>query len=100
MAPETVDSSKGDSQMTDIQFTAYVELRDKYETLLQEAVALRLKPSVAAESTVSDYQFQRFEEVRDKCEELNNELIAMKKENIRLKMQVELLRTGYGANRL
>jgi len=99
MAPETVDYAKGESPMTDFQFTAYLELREKYESLLQEVVELRLVPISNSESGVSDYQFQRFEEIRDKNEELNNELAVMRKENTRLKMQVELLKTSYGVNR-
>ena len=85
--------------MTDLQFTAYMELRDKYETLLQEIASLRLAPPGAAGGTLSDYQFQRFEEVRDRCEELNKEITVLKRENTRLKMQVELLKTSYGVNR-
>ena len=80
--------------MTDLQFTAYVELRDKYETLLQEATELRYSLPQKAEDVVSDYQFQRYEQVRDRCEELDKELSLLRKENAKLKMQLEMFKTS------
>jgi len=100
MAPDTVDISKGESPMTDLQFTAYAELRDKYEALLQEVAGESLVPSGKAEFSLSDYQFKRFEQVRDKCEELTSEIALLKKENARLKLQVELLQSSYRVTRL
>ena len=100
MTPDSVDFSKGESPMTDLQFTAYVELRDKYEALLQEAAGESLAPPAKADSAFSDYQFRRFEQVRDKNEELNGEIALLRKENSRLKLQIELLQSSYKVNRL
>jgi len=100
MTPDKVDFSKGESPMTDLQFTAYVELRDKYEALVQDAAGLSFVPPARAETAFSDYQFKRFEQVRDKNEELNSEIALLRKENARLKLQVELLQSSYKVNRL
>ena len=101
MAPDTVDYSKGESPMTDMQFAAYTELRDKYEALLLEAAGgLSIVPSGKSDLSFSDYQFKRFEQVRDKCEELGSEIAALRKENSRLKLQVELLQSSYKVTRL
>jgi len=100
MAPDKVDFSKGESPMTDLQFTAYVELRDKFEALLQEAAGLSSVPPARSDAALSDYQFRRFEQVRDKNEELNSELKLLRKENARLKLQIELLQSSYKVNRL
>jgi len=99
MAPDTVDISKGESPMTDLQFTAYTELRDKYEALLQEMAGVSIAPSGKADFTLSDYQFKRFEQVRDKCEDLSKEVALLRKENARLKLQVELLQSSYKVSR-
>ena len=94
MAQNSVDTVKGESPMTDLQFTAYIELRDKYETLLQEAVMLRLSPSPKGNEPVSDYQFQQYEQIRDRNDELSRELASLRKENAKLKLQVDILRTS------
>ena len=99
MAPDTVDTLKGESPMTDLQFTAYVELREKYEVLLREAEGSSLVPPDKAKTVLSDYQFKRFEQVRDRCEELNSEIALLRKENSRLKLQLELLQGSYKVNR-
>jgi len=91
VAAENVDFAKGESAMTDLQFTAYIELRDKYEALLQ----MKLEPPArTSEESVSDYQFKRFEQVRDRCEELNSEVAELREENSRLKIQVNMLRNN------
>ena len=94
MTPDTVDYAKGETPMTDLQFTAYVELRDKYETLLQEATELRYSLPPKSEEAASDYQFQRYEQVRDRCEELDKELTMLRKENAKLKMQLEMYKAS------
>ena len=96
MAPETVDYSKGETPMTDEQFKAYVELRDKYEALLE----LRVKPQGVADDTASDYQFKRFEQLRDEHEELRNEIALLRKENAGLRMQLEMFRSSARRYRL
>jgi len=100
MTPNNVDFSKGESPMTDLQFTAYVELREKYEALLKEAAGSSLVPPTKAEAALSDYQFRRFEQVRDKNEELSGEIALLRKENSRLKLQIELLQSSYKVHRL
>jgi len=90
MAADTIDYTKGETPMTDKQFLAYVELRDKYEALLQ----LRVAPPGKTDDVLSDYQFKRYEQIRDKCEKLGNELILLRKENASLKMQVDMLKSG------
>lgn len=74
--------------MTDQQFSAYVELRDKYEALLE----LRLSPPSKEDDAVSDYQFRRFEQLRDECESLKAELAQLRKENAGLKMQLDMIK--------
>jgi len=96
MADDTVNYSKGETPMTDMQFTAYVELRDKYEALLE----MRLAPQTKADDTVNDILFQRYEQVRDKCEELSNELALLRKENAGLQMQLDMLKSTYRRHRL
>ena len=96
MAPDTVDYSKGETPMTDEQFKAYVELRDKYEALLE----LRVKPQIADDDSVSDYQFKRFEQLRDEHEELRNELALLRKENAGLKMQLDMFKSSSRRYRL
>jgi len=90
MAPDTVDYSKGESPMTDEQFKAYVELRDKYEALLE----LRVKPQNMTDDAGSDYQFRRYEQLRDEHEEFRNEIALLKKENAGLRMQLEMFRNS------
>ena len=94
MALDDAVKAKSESPMTDLQFTAYMELRDKYEALLAEVTALRLAQPCADDAPMSDYQFQRYEQIRDKCETLSNELAQVRKENTKLKLQAEMLRSG------
>jgi len=96
MAANTVDCAKGESPMTDLQFTAYVELRDKYEALL----SLRLEPPKSEDTPVNETLFQRYEQIRDKCEELGNELALLRKENAGLRMQLDMRKSAYGRYRL
>ena len=96
MASDNVDYAKGETPMTDQQFAAYVELRDKYEALLE----LRLAPAIRADEPVSDYQFKRFEQLRDDCEELKTELASLRKENAGLKMQLEMIKNSSRRYRL
>ena len=90
MAPDTVDLAKGESPMTDQQFAAYVELRDKYEALLELRVAVPNK----TEGNVSDYQFKQYEQLRDECEGLRAELSLLRKENASLMMQLDTLKSS------
>jgi len=101
MAPDKdkVDYAKGETPMTDQQFAAYVELRDKYEALLELKVA-PIVPGSNADEPVSDYQFKRFEQLRDECEELKNELALLKKENAGLKMQLDMMKSSSRRYRL
>ena len=88
------DFKKGEASMTDLQFSAYVELRDKYEALLQEVVVLRLDAERrGSEETV--YQFRQYEEMRDKVEELTKELSSLRKENAGLRMQEDIFKNSY-----
>ena len=96
MAADTVDYTKGESPMTDLQFTAYVELRDKYEALL----ALRIEPPKSEEEPVNETLFRSYEQVRDKCEELGNELALLRKENAGLRLQLDMRKSAYGRYRL
>jgi seryl-tRNA synthetase len=96
MAPDPADFAKGESPMTDLQFNAYIELRDKYEALLQELAELRRRAPASAsahvaEESTSDYQFQKYEQLRNKNEDLNKEIALLRKENARLKMQIDML---------
>ena len=99
MTPDIVDDAKGESPMTDLQFTAYMELRDKYEALLQETVELRIGSPRKAEEVVSDHQFERYVQLRDKCDEQGSELVSLRKENTKLKMQLEMMKSGLRVNR-
>jgi hypothetical protein len=94
MEQEIVNYAKGETPMTDMQFTAYVELRDKYETLLQEATELRYALPQKADEPASDYQFQRYEQARDRCEELDRELTVLRRENAKLKIQIEMYKSS------
>jgi len=76
--------------MTDEQFKAYVELRDKYEALLE----LRLAPQCAGNEVVSDYQFKRYEQLRDEHEAMKTELAQLRKENTGLKMQLDMFKSS------
>ena len=90
MAADSIDFAKGESPMTDLQFSAYVELRDKYEALLE----LRCKPPNKIEEAASDYQFKRYEELRDRYDDLNNEVMTLRRENARLKLQVDMFKSS------
>ena len=94
MTPDNVDNTKGETPMTDLQFTAYIELRDKYEALLQETVELRLVSPCRTEDAMSEQQFERYVELRDKYDEQGSELVSLRKENTRLKMQLEMIKSG------
>jgi len=96
MAPDTVDYSKGESPMTDEQFKAYVELRDKYEALLE----LRLAPQNAGNEVVGDYQFRRYDQLRDEHEALKIESAQLRKENAGLKMQLDMFKSSARRYRL
>jgi len=76
--------------MTDQQFAAYVELRDKYEALLE----LRIAPLSKAEDAASDYQFKRYEQLRDECEGLKTEIALLRKENTGLRMQLDMFKSS------
>ena len=76
--------------MTDLQFNAYVELRNKYDELLQEADRMRRAAPRTSDEGMTDYQFRRYEKLRDKCEELERELALLREENAKLKIQLEM----------
>ena len=88
------DSAKGEATMTDKQFSAYVEIRDKYEALLQEVIVLRMAAEKRSEGD-SDYQFRQYEEMRNKCEELGKELVSLRRENARLRMQEDIFKNSH-----
>ena len=93
MRNKPTDYEKGEASMTDYQFKAYSELRDKYDALLQETNQLRQKEPHHSEEGMTDYQFRRYEKLRDKYEEIKFELAVLREENTRLKVQAEMLRT-------
>ena len=93
MPSKPVDNAEGEATMTDYQFRAYIELRDKYDTLLLEMDQLRQKTSQTADDGMTDYQFRRYEKLRDKYEEISHELAMLREENIKLQIQTEMLRT-------
>ena len=93
MRYKSEDSAKGETSMTDYQFRAYVELRDKYDALLQEMNSLRRNDPQVADDGMTDYQFKRYEKLRDKYEEMKLELSLLREENIKLQIQAEMLRT-------
>ena len=96
MAPDknNADFTKGEEPMTDLQFTAYAEMRDKYEALLQEVIVLRVAAEKRSEGD-SDYQFRQYEEMRDKVEDLGKEISSLRRENARLKMQEDMFKSSY-----
>ena len=93
MRAKPEDSMRGDASMTDYQFQAYVELRDKYDALLQEMNSLLRKDESIADDGMSNYQFKRYEKLRDKYEEARREIAVLREENIKLQIQAEMLRT-------
>ena len=88
------DLPEVDEPMTDMQFSAYVEIRDKYEALLQEVVVLRVTAEKRVEGD-SDYQFKQYEEMRDKVDELGKEVASLRRENTRLRMQEDVYKSSY-----
>ena len=76
--------------MTDLQFNAYVELRNKYDELLQEVDKMRRATLRSPDEGMTDYQFQRYEKLRDRCEELEREITLLREENAKLKIQLEM----------
>ena len=111
MRNKSADTVKGEAAMTDFQFKAYIELRDKYDAAVRELELMRQKNEIqmqanaekqaeiqaksaqADEGTMSDYQFQRYEKLRDKCEELTHENTLLREENAKLKVQAEMLKS-------
>ena len=111
MRNKSADTVKGEAAMTDFQFKAYIELRDKYDVAVRELELMRQKTEIQAkaqaerqaelqaksvsgdEGTMSDYQFQRYEKLRDKCEELGHENALLREENAKLKVQAEMLKS-------
>ena len=79
--------------MTDFQFKAYLELRDKYEALLREMDNVNQTNTRNTEDGMTDFQFRRYEKLRDKCDEMSHELAMLREENIRLQIQAEMLKT-------
>ena len=78
--------------MTDYQFKAYLELRDKYDALLAEANQLRQKELLSDQDGMSNYQFRRYEKLRERYEEMSRELSLLREENIKLQIQTEMLK--------
>ena len=92
MRGKSVDYSEGESSMTDYQFKAYIELRDKYDALLQEVNQSRHQEPCNDQDGMTDYQFRRYEKLRDKCEQMSHELALLREENIKLQIQTEMLK--------
>ena len=92
MRNKPTDYAKGEASMTDYQFKAYIELRDKYDALLQEMNQLRQKEPHHIEEGMTDYQFRRYEKLRDKYEDIKFELSLLREENAKLKIQAEMLK--------
>jgi len=78
--------------MTDYQFKSYIELRDKYDALVQELNQLRQSEPRNEQDGMTDYQFRRYERLRDKYEEISHELSLLREENIKLQIQTEMLK--------
>ena len=93
MRNKPVEIEKGEASMTDFQFKAYIELRDKYDALVQEMSQLRQRDAQIGEDGMTDYQFRRYEKLRDKYEEVSHELSLLREENIKLQIQNEMLKT-------
>ena len=93
MRGKPVDNTEGDVSMTDFQFKAYIELRDKYDALLLEMDQLRQQTPNSVDDGMTDYQFRRYERLRDKYEEMSHEITMLREENIKLQIQTEMLRT-------
>ena len=108
MRNKPTDTVKGEAAMTDFQFKAYIELRDKYDAAVRELDLMRQKSELQAKAqaeikaksasttddgSMSDYQFQRYEKLRDKCEEMAHENALLREENAKLKVQAEMLKS-------
>ena len=92
MRAKPTDCAKDEASMTDYQFKTYIELRDKYDALVQELEQLRQKEPNKTEDGMTDFQFRRYEKLRDKYEEMSHELSMLREENIKLQIQAEMLR--------
>ena len=93
MRNKSSDIERGEASMTDYQFKAYIELRDKYDALLNEMNQLRQKEPQSGEEGMTDYQFRRYEKLRDRYEDMRHELLLLREENAKLKIQAEMLKT-------
>ena len=96
MNNKSADAAKGEAAMTDYQFKAYVELRDKYDALLLETEQLRNNEPQAVEDGMTDYQFRRYEKLRDKYEEMRVEMAMLREMNVKLQIQIEMMRAING----
>ena len=96
MNNKPADVAKGEASMTDYQFKAYVELRDKYDALLLEMEQLRKNEPEAVEDGMTDYQFRRYEKLRDKYEEVKVEMAMLREMNVKLQIQIEMMRALNG----
>ena len=92
MSGKSVDTVRGEASMTDYQFKAYIDLRDKYDAVVQELNQLRVEETQTAEIPMTDYQFRRYEKLRDKYEDMRVELSLLREENSKLKIQAEMLK--------
>jgi len=96
MQDKPADAIKGEAAMTDYQFKAYVELRDKYDALLLETEQLRNNEPQPVEDGMTDYQFRRYEKLRDKYEEMKVEIAMLREMNVKLQIQVEMMKALNG----
>jgi len=96
MNNKPADAAKGEAAMTDYQFKAYVELRDKYDALLLETEQLRKNEPQVVEDGMTDYQFRRYEKLRDKYEEMKVEIAMLRETNVKLQIQVEMMKALNG----
>ena len=92
MRKNPVNYAKGETPMTDLQFNAFVELQNKYVSLLQEVNVLRRAKPRSGDDGMTDYQFKRYEKLREKCEELTREVAILREENVKLQVRSEVLR--------
>ena len=96
MYNKSANAAEGEAAMTDYQFKAYVELRDKYDALLLETEQLRKNEPQAVEDGMTDYQFRRYEKLRDKYEEMKVEMTMLREMNVKLQIQIEMMRALNG----
>ena len=92
MRSKSIDDAKGEASMTDYQFKAYIELRDKYDALVLDINQMRQREPHNADDGMTDYQFRRYEKLRDRCEEMKQEITLLREENAKLKIQAEMLK--------